>query len=265
MRNAWRNNRGYTRTELIVGGVAVIVLLTMLAPAVMGAITRAEAARCAAARHSIEKRYDEYSGYRQSGETFLEYARTNVDKFDGNCPAGGRLVVLVSDPDSNLASAHVYCTKHSEDYARIEVPEFTSPDTALEFAGQVYALGTLYMAGLQNSFDAIANGDCLPFDRLYNETLGRAIESEREFSVSLDGKVSRVAASEEFRSFLDYGANTLPVGKIFFKMNDAGAYTNEIDYVVVKQGGCWAKYSPEGSESGTGAEKETVRPARKAG
>lgn len=255
---------GVTLVETVAALLILFAAALMLFPVVSGLRTVALEKTCRKNRARVEAVYADYmSTAAGSGDLpFREYASIRIGDLDGLCPAGGAYTLIELDRGTSAASVRVHCSAHSEAFVRVRVPAIASREDALAFAQDMYELGLLFLDRLLSENERVEPQGYLPFDRVGIGETGETAGEYRAFVLTNGGKSERYAASDEFRKLLVYDGRALPLGRIYFTPDAAGRPTTEIDYVVVRQGGFWAKYAENAMESGAGGVDPSTGPGR---
>ena len=247
-----KNKKGFTLIELIVVIVILAILMAVTLPSLLGYIEEAQEKTCAANRALFVRHYNIFSiNPTKSGTLadFLVAAERNGMVKEKICPAEEQCAFAIAD-----GKLVVTCPKHGSNEAAGTAPApaptrtigtFSNTTDALKNAEILYDEATKYWASLfaaHPSFNGVAWISATKQGSTANVNFWE------------DGVKTIIYVENELSAIINPDKASMGDVKVYFAYNPITKKYDSVDYVAIKSGSTWAKYSPTAQQTGTASD-----------
>ena len=235
-----KDNDGFSLIELIIVVAIMAVLVSILAPQLIGQLSKAREGVCSTNRAQFSRLYNIYiidSYDSNSLDGFLAYAADANLIPEEICPSNGECTFHISD---NMLI--VECSIHTGAPEITTISKFTTLDDAMINAQALYNGAVKYIADLVAKYPG------------FNGISALTVSGTSNTHVTLtaaDGSQNIVYLAKDLNSFVNPDGLIFGDVKVYFVLDENNKPTTKVDYVAIKSGDLWAKYSPNAQQAGS--------------
>ena len=248
------SNKGFTLIELIVVIVILAILMGIALPSLIGYINEAHATVCAANRSMFVRHYSIFTinpAKAGSVDSFLDEAEKNGLVRENICPADGECTFVVTE-----GVLVVTCDRHG------------SNEASDNNNGDLPPSPTRTISRFSTVEDALLNAEILYDEatKYWTDLLARHPDFKGVSSISAtkqgstanvnfweNGEKVTIYVENELSAIINPDKTVMGDVKVYLKLNPTTGKYDTVDYVAIKSGSTWAKYSPTKQETGTAA------------
>ena len=229
------------------------VLVAILAPQLIGQLSKARDGVCQSNRAQFVRLYNIYviDAYGNTSlEGFLTYAEEADLRSEEICPTKGTCTFHISDHDRLVIECSIHTGSSGGSIAPppITIEKFTSKDDALVNAEKLYNGAIKYITDLVAQYPSFTGISALTIS---------ATSNTHVVLTAADGSKQTVYLAKDLNSLVNPNGLVFGDVKVYFVMDANNKPTTKVDYVAIKSGDIWAKYGVEDNtvvwKTGTGA------------